>query len=477
NLPSAFVFGIVKPVLVLPADIVTDEKVILHELIHLKYKDLWQKVMWSLLRVLHWPNLLLQYCFELINNDMESLRDQRVLELLQGEERRDYGRILLSMTNDRYPSAFGTTSISNGASFIAERIKTIARFKKYPQGMGFVSVCIVFMMIPLVANGRGTPEKLKHINYAKKGKIEHQMQYEEYRMAQLTTPAAALDAYAKMITLGGDKEAIKLAITPYGIVTPEYKLPDISKIHTYESDLLYFVVDMQKKADDRYTAGLMLKDFYRGENGEGYGTNYYVIPVTLINQNGWKIYQSGDYSYHNLAGIMDNTASPPATDDYKGGVQIEYETAYGRVKLVADNISWNDDVDNNMYVYPYTQFSSSRVEIQTSFKMNENCNGYPNIAFSVAGMENDAEYKNYIEEMHQYLNISETAGTSSAGYSFINVPMDRATGAYEGIIRNSLIQITDDFTLPEKLQIDIWLGNENVAGNIVDLKTGKVYEK
>ncbi len=476
GLPSAFIAGIVKPVLILPRERKTDEKVILHELLHLKHKDLWQKVIWTVLRILHWPNPLLQYCFEIINNDMESLCDYRVMEMLEGEQRREYGRILLSMTNEKYPSAFGTTSISNGADFIGERIKAIARFKQYPQGMGFVSVCIVFMLMPLIANGRGTPEKLKHINYAKSG-IAFQMQYEEYRMAQMATPAAAIDAYAKMLALGGDEDAIKLAVEPQGMEISGYNLPDMNEIHKYESDILYFVVDMQKKDENTYTAGLMFKDFYRSENKEDYGTNFYIIPVTLVKQSGWKIYQSGDYTYHRLEGIIDSTASPPAADDYKGGVQVEYETGCGKIKLVADNISWNDDVDNSMYVYPYTVFSSSRFDIQTKFTMDEICCNFPNVAVSTASMKDSSEYDSYYSEMQQYLNTSETAGTSSGGYSFINVPMDRAINAYGGVIHNSLIGDTKDFSLPETLQVDIWLGSEKADTHAINLKTGEVYEK
>ena len=61
GLPSAFVFGIVKPVLVLPLGKGTDDKVILHELLHLKYKDLWQNIFWSVMKALHWPNPFLRY--------------------------------------------------------------------------------------------------------------------------------------------------------------------------------------------------------------------------------------------------------------------------------------------------------------------------------------------------------------------------------------------------------------------------------
>ena len=92
---------------------------------------------------------------------MESLCDQRVLEELEGEERRAYGKILLSMTDEKYARAPGTTSISNGGKNIKRRIEAIARFKKYPRGMALVSVCaLVVLAAPIFAgsetSGYGT---------------------------------------------------------------------------------------------------------------------------------------------------------------------------------------------------------------------------------------------------------------------------------------------------------------------------------
>ena len=141
EIPTAFVFGMFHPTLILPNENV-DEKIILHELIHVKNHDGFQSIIWSILFSLHWCNPFMNYILKQIKNDMESLCDQEVLEKLEGEERRDYGRILLNMCSDSYASAFGTTSISNGTKHIKKRIESIARFKKYPKGIGLVSICI-----------------------------------------------------------------------------------------------------------------------------------------------------------------------------------------------------------------------------------------------------------------------------------------------------------------------------------------------
>lgn len=192
GLPSAFVCGIVRPVLVIPVDNDIDDKVILHELMHLKYRDTLWSIVICLLRCLHWCNPLIIYCANRAINDMESRCDQYVLEQLEGEERRDYGRILLSMANDRFAKTPGSTCINNGGKNICERIEAIARFKKYPVGMKLVSVCAIILLTFWLAVGVQASKV-----YASSGLS--QLTLASARSIPCTTPAGAFDTYAKSI--------------------------------------------------------------------------------------------------------------------------------------------------------------------------------------------------------------------------------------------------------------------------------------
>lgn len=145
GLPTAFVCGVFWPVLAVPKGGV-DDKVLLHELLHLKYFDAAQGIFWCLVRALHWCNPFMHYVLDRVGNDLESLCDQRVLERLEGEERREYGGILLGMANEKYARAPGTSSISNGGRNISRRIAAIVRFKLYPRGMALASVCIAIVL-------------------------------------------------------------------------------------------------------------------------------------------------------------------------------------------------------------------------------------------------------------------------------------------------------------------------------------------
>ena len=197
GLPTAFICGLFRPVLALPAGTETDDKVILHELLHLKYRDVaWGWVI-CLFRCVHWCNPLLWLCADRAGNDLESLCDQRVLERLEGEDRRDYGRILLSMADEKYARTPGTSSAANGGRNIRRRIEAIARFKRYPEGMWLASVCVVLVLAaPLVTGTRADDDWLGLTP------TTTTTLFADARTTYCTTYAGAFDAYAKAVLMG-----------------------------------------------------------------------------------------------------------------------------------------------------------------------------------------------------------------------------------------------------------------------------------
>ncbi len=195
GLESAFLCGLLRPVLALPAGEAVDEKVLLHELVHLKQRDILWGVVIGLFRCLHWCNPLLWYCADRAGNDLEARCDQRVLELLEGEDRRDYGRILLSMANEKYARAPGTSSMANGGRNIRRRIEAIARFKRYPAGMGLVSACLILVLSASVAVGAKAELQTQ-------GALNIPAELASARTTYCTTCAGAFDTYAKSVLTG-----------------------------------------------------------------------------------------------------------------------------------------------------------------------------------------------------------------------------------------------------------------------------------
>lgn len=192
GLESAFVCGPLRPVLALP-DRPVDDKVLLHELLHLRHGDVWAGVGVCALRCLHWCNPLIWYCCDRIQNDCEALCDQRVLERLEGEERRAYGVILLSMADGRYARAPGTSSMANGGRNIKARIQAIARFRRYPAGMALASGCVAAVLALTCLGGTGGAVEVPG------GTDRGALALAQAQLNRPTTVAGALDTYAKAL--------------------------------------------------------------------------------------------------------------------------------------------------------------------------------------------------------------------------------------------------------------------------------------
>lgn len=192
GLESAFVCGPLRPVLALPGRPV-DDKVLLHELLHLRHGDVWAGVGVCALRCLHWCNPLIWYCCDRMQNDCEALCDQRVLERLEGEERRAYGVILLSMADGRYARAPGTSSMANGGRNIKARIQAIARFRRYPAGMALASGCVAVVLALTCLGGTGGAVEVPG------GTDRGALALAQAQLNRPTTAAGALDTYAKAL--------------------------------------------------------------------------------------------------------------------------------------------------------------------------------------------------------------------------------------------------------------------------------------
>lgn len=145
---TPFLCGIAKPVLVVPESMAEgmEETVLLHELLHLKHHDVWINFALHALQAVQWWNPLVYLFCGIIRNDSEALCDQRVLERLAGEEKRQYGLLLLGMADHRHSGHIGTTSMANGAKNIKTRVQRIADFGRVPKGASFVTACITVLL-------------------------------------------------------------------------------------------------------------------------------------------------------------------------------------------------------------------------------------------------------------------------------------------------------------------------------------------
>lgn len=320
GLPTAFVCGVIRPVLALPRG-GADDKVLLHELLHLKYFDAAQGIFWCLIRALHWCDPFMHYVLDRVGNDLESLCDQRVLERLEGEERREYGGILLGMANAKYARAPGTSSISNGGKNISRRIAAIVRFKLYPRGMALASVCIVLVLAaPLLLGSAGTD--IGHMYPNELDGLDRSLA--AARTTRCRTPAAALDTYAKGLIY--DNGVFLAAASPFekhgelyegmrasraeGWVAYHYEsVPEQYAIDSGSGYLINNLVCSEGVCEAEliltvnYVAGLENGGWLKDADGDTL-TGLYVVPVRAWEAEGWVVEETGERQFIPITDFM-----------------------------------------------------------------------------------------------------------------------------------------------------------------------------
>ena len=131
HVSSPFVMGIIKPRIYLPfkLDGQNMEYVVAHEIMHIRYKDYWWKLIGFLIFMIHWFNPLVLLAYVLLCRDIELACDERVIKELNNEQRADYTEALVNCSvNHRvvstyHPLAFGELGVK-------ERVKSVMNYKK-----------------------------------------------------------------------------------------------------------------------------------------------------------------------------------------------------------------------------------------------------------------------------------------------------------------------------------------------------------
>ena len=234
---TPFVCGIIKPVLVIPAhlkDNVTDT-MILHELLHLQYKDIWMNFVIHAVRIVNWCNPVMWFVLNRIQNDSEAFCDQRVLERIEKEQHKAYGHQLLDLARSKYPTVVGTTTMANGKRNIKRRLKRMVDFSRVPKGHGAAAFCITLLLtLSCVANA-SVPEADFDTAYVTDARSMEKMLVNA-QLYRTQTPEEALNIFCKALE-EGNMGYMALVIPP-------------DEWDTYEA----WVWDIGRTGEDSYTA-------------------------------------------------------------------------------------------------------------------------------------------------------------------------------------------------------------------------------
>ncbi|GAA4845493.1 hypothetical protein GCM10023310_24290 [Paenibacillus vulneris] len=155
RLHSPCIYGLTKPKIYLPADIVTiaDSRqlthILLHELTHYKRRDLWFHFVWTWTAVLHWYNPFVWLSMKKMKADREVACDAGVLEVLGEQEASSYGRTLLMLSRLFARSASPQVNLSpffENHKEMKRRITMIAKFKKGTYKLSAAAIILVLAL-------------------------------------------------------------------------------------------------------------------------------------------------------------------------------------------------------------------------------------------------------------------------------------------------------------------------------------------
>lgn len=122
--------------------------VFLHELTHLKRKDIFFNLIMLILQSIHWFNPIIWYAFYKTKEDCEISCDAEVLSYLKPTEYKKYGESiirLLHMISNPYKFTCAT-GMANNKSCIKRRIGMIVNFKKSSIKWSLIAVVIVALL-------------------------------------------------------------------------------------------------------------------------------------------------------------------------------------------------------------------------------------------------------------------------------------------------------------------------------------------
>lgn len=138
QIKSPALFGFIRPRLLLPMEMIEKasqeemQYIFLHELAHLKRRDIYLGWLTSVLQIIHWFNPLVWFAFYRMRADRELSCDALVLSRTGKEKSQDYGQALVGLLR-RFSQSRplpAMAGILENKSQLKRRIIMIARFKK-----------------------------------------------------------------------------------------------------------------------------------------------------------------------------------------------------------------------------------------------------------------------------------------------------------------------------------------------------------
>lgn len=148
--PSPMVLGFIKPLLVLPNNQYNtqDLKIILrHELIHVKRRDVWYKLLMAIAVSIHWFNPIVYLMEKSANRDLEISCDEELVDGKSMKYRKEYSEAILRAIDFQKVNNCAFINYWGGKKIMKQRIKNILNQNKKRKGIVTASVILLTIAI------------------------------------------------------------------------------------------------------------------------------------------------------------------------------------------------------------------------------------------------------------------------------------------------------------------------------------------
>lgn len=167
---SPMLIGFREPVLVLPKQTYPGEElffILKHELIHLKRRDIYGKLLFVIANGIHWFNPLIWLMQREAAMDMELSCDEKVVEGADFTERKAYTETLFSVLHKRHIRKTPlSTQFYGGKDIMKKRFQNILRKRGKKNGAGLLlcAICFTFIFGALIGCSVSKEETKDTIN-------------------------------------------------------------------------------------------------------------------------------------------------------------------------------------------------------------------------------------------------------------------------------------------------------------------------
>jgi len=151
RIETAFILGFIRPQIYIPMGLskTVRRHILAHERTHLEKGDHWFKMIGFIALALHWFNPLVWVAYILLCKDIEMACDERVVQFMELQERKEYSAALLNCSANR--AHFAACPVAFGEVSVKHRIRSVLNYKKPGfwislagiLAIAFVAVCLV----------------------------------------------------------------------------------------------------------------------------------------------------------------------------------------------------------------------------------------------------------------------------------------------------------------------------------------------